>query len=150
MFLTFYDFILPLILLVIISLPLVKVFKGKTTKESTKRRFLTHISGFFSVLAVVLLLQFVFKPAIFGFETDNANSTILGTIAQGLGFVAAALSTGLSALGAGIAVAAAAPAAIGAFSEDEKNFGKSMIFVALGEGVAIYGILISILIINKL
>ncbi|MFQ9597677.1 MAG: ATP synthase subunit C [Streptococcus sp.] len=43
-----------------------------------------------------------------------------------------------------MAVAAAAPAAIGAFSENEKNFGKSMIFVALGEGVAIYGLLISI------
>ena len=75
---------------------------------------------------------------------------ITGTIAQGLGFVAAALATGLSALGAGIAVAAAAPAAIGAFSENEKNFGKSLIFVALGEGVAIYGLLISILIINKI
>ncbi len=57
----------------------------------------------------------------------------------------------MSALGAGIAVAAAAPAAIGAFSENEKNFGKSLIFVALGEGgVAIYGLLISILIINNL
>ncbi len=147
MFLTFYDFILPLILLVIISLPLIKVFRGKTTKEATKKRFITHVSGFFSVIAVVLLLQLVLKPRVAAFESDN---TIVGTIAQGLGFIAAALSTGLSALGAGIAVAAAAPAAIGSFSEDEKNFGKSMIFVALGEGVAIYGILISILIINAL
>ena len=45
---------------------------------------------------------------------------------------------------------AAAPAAIGAFSENAENFGKSLIFVALGEGVAIYGLLISILIINTL
>ena len=44
----------------------------------------------------------------------------------------------------------AAPAAIGAFSEDPKAFGKALIFVALGEGVALYGLLISILIINKL
>jgi V/A-type H+-transporting ATPase subunit K len=147
MFLTFYDFILPLILLTIVFLPLVKVFRGKATGVQAKRRFVTHVSGFFSVVAFVLLLQLVFKPTVFGFESDN---TITGTIAQGLGFIAAALSTGLSALGAGIAVAAAAPAAIGSFSEDEKNFGKSMIFVALGEGVAIYGILISILIINAL
>ena len=49
-----------------------------------------------------------------------------------------------------VAVAAAAPAAIGAFSENAENFGKSLIFVALGEGVAIYGLLISILIINTL
>ena len=61
-----------------------------------------------------------------------------------------ALVTGMSALGAGIAVASAAPAAIGATSEDPKAFGKALIFVALGEGVAVYGLLISILIINKL
>ena len=58
--------------------------------------------------------------------------------------------TGLSAIGAGIAVAAAAPAAIGAFSENPKSFGKAMIFVVLGEGIAIYGLLISILILNSL
>ena len=45
--------------------------------------------------------------------------------------------------------AAAAPAAIGATSEDPKAFGKALIFVALGEGIAIYGLLISILILNK-
>ena len=67
-----------------------------------------------------------------------------------MGFLAAALVTGIAAIGAGIAVAAAAPAAIGAVSEDSKSFGKAIIFVVLGEGIAIYGLLISILIINKL
>ena len=43
----------------------------------------------------------------------------------------------------------AAPAAIGATSEDPKVFGKALIFVALGEGVALYGLLVSILIISK-
>ena len=72
------------------------------------------------------------------------------TIGSGLAYLAAALVTGFSCIGAGIAVAAAAPAAIGAFSEDPKAFGKALIFVALGEGVALYGLLISILIINNL
>ena len=66
------------------------------------------------------------------------------------GYLAAALATGLSCLGAGIAIASTAPAAIGAFSEDPKAFGKALIFVVLGEGVALYGLLISILLINKL
>ena len=61
-------------------------------------------------------------------------------------YLAAALSTGLATIGTGLAVGHAAPAAIGATSEDDKNFTKSLIFVALGEGVAIYGLLISILI----
>ena len=38
------------------------------------------------------------------------------------------------------------PAGICATSEDPKAFGKAIIFVALGEGVALYGMLISILI----
>ena len=68
----------------------------------------------------------------------------------GMGYLAAALATGLSCIGAGIAIASTAPAAIGAFSEDPKAFGKALIFVVLGEGVALYGLLVSILLINKL
>ncbi len=139
---TILTFILPLIAVVLLSLPLVKVFTSKVSKESAKWRLLTHIAGFFG--AVVLTLCLSMNSAF------AAEATITGTLAQGLGFISAALSTGCSALGAGYAVAAAAPAAIGAFSENENNFGKSLIFVALGEGVAIYGLLISILIINSL
>ncbi|MDD3122866.1 MAG: ATP synthase subunit C [Candidatus Izemoplasmatales bacterium] len=140
-----FEIIVPLIVIVLISLPLVKVFQGKVTKRSAKNRLVTHIASFFSLLALSLVFQFS------GVHVFAAASAALdGSIAQGLGFLSAALATGMSALGAGIAVAAAAPAAIGAFSENEKNFGKSMIFVVLGEGVAIYGVLISILIIGKL
>ena len=45
--------------------------------------------------------------------------------------------------------AAGAPAAIGALTEDPKSFGKALIFVVLGEGIALYGMLIAILIITK-
>ena len=65
---------------------------------------------------------------------------------NGLGLIAAALAVGIAGIGGGIAVASAAPAAIGATSEDPKAFGKAMIFVALGEGIALYGLLIAILI----
>ena len=61
-------------------------------------------------------------------------------------YIGAAIAVGLSCIGGGIAVGNAAPAAIGATSEDPKAFGKAIIFVALGEGVALYGMLISILI----
>ena len=68
---------------------------------------------------------------------------------KGLGLLAAGLVTGLAGIGGGIAVAAGAPAAIAATSEDPKAFGKSLIFVALGESIALYGVVISILILNK-
>ena len=35
-------------------------------------------------------------------------------------------------------------------SENEKTFGKSLIFVALGESIALYGLVISIMILSKL
>ena len=143
---TVLEFILPALIIALISLPLVKVFTGKVDAKSAKFR-LADLCGFFAVVLGVFLFQ-VSGTGVFAEET--VASGIAGTLAQGLGFLAAALATGMSALGAGIAVAAAAPAAIGAFSKNEKNFGKSLIFVALGEGVAIYGLLISILIINKL
>ncbi|MCK4551915.1 MAG: ATPase [Tenericutes bacterium] len=145
---SFLEIVLPLVFVVLIVLPLVKVFLGKANKKEVKARLYTHISLFFALVAFVFVWQLVGSP-IYAAEGDVLDPFI-GSIAQGLGYLGAALATGMSSLGAGIAVAAAAPAAIGAFSEDEKNFGKSLIFVALGEGVAIYGLLISILIINGL
>jgi V/A-type H+-transporting ATPase subunit K len=56
----------------------------------------------------------------------------------------------MSCIGAGIAVAASASSALGAISENEKTFGKALIFVALAEGVALYGLLISFQILSKI
>ena len=142
--LNMFELLLPLILIALISLPLVNVFRGKKSVSVAKRRMITHVCFFF---AIVLGTVFFSATKAYAAGADDFTMKMAGSIGQGLGFIAAALATGLSALGAGIAVAAAAPAAIGAFSENEKNFGKSMIFVALGEGVAIYGLLISIFII---
>ena len=139
---TVLEILLPLVAVVLLTLPLIKVFTGKVSAQSAKRRLGVHISGFAGAVVLCLLVAMSNSSVFAAGEV----ATITGTIAQGLGFLAASLSTGFSALGAGIAVAAA----IGAFSENEKNFGKSLIFVALGEGVAIYGLLISILIINKI
>ncbi len=71
-------------------------------------------------------------------------------INKGLGFIAMAICMGFACLAAGIAVASAASAAIGAVSEDKKSFGTSLVFVALAEGVTVFGLLISIFIYNGL
>ncbi len=145
--LTVLEIIVPALVIGLILLPVVNVFRGKTSARSAKIRLATHVALFAAVVAGTLFLEL--QSAHAATQTAATNS-ILGTNAQGMGFLSAALATGLGSLGAGIAVAAAAPAAIGAFSENGKNFGKALIFVAMGEGVAIYGLLISILIINKL
>ena len=61
----------------------------------------------------------------------------------------AAISTGLAAIGAGIAVSGTGAAAVGAIAEKPEVFGRVLIFVGLAEGIAIYGLVISFMILNQ-
>lgn len=97
-----------------------------------------------SLLATVWL----FSPA-FAASPETANAALDPGVMQ-WGFMAAALATGLSALGAGIAVASVGSAAIGALAEKPELLGRTLIMIGLAEGIAIYGLIISILILNRL
>ena len=147
--LTMFEVFGPLLVIGLISLPIIPILKGKINAQNAKFRVLTQISLFAATFILVMVFQINGLVAQAAEATATTNG-MAGSLAQGLGFIAAAVVTSASAIGAGFAVAAAAPAAIGAISENSDNFGKAMIFVALAEGVAIYGLLISILIINKL
>ncbi|MBZ9688202.1 ATP synthase subunit C [Clostridium estertheticum] len=98
----------------------------------------------------------VFIPVIMGALIVNIPSVAHAAVAvavnpaAGIGYLAAALSTGLATLGAGYAVGAVGSSALGAVSEDPKILGKTLIFVGLGEGIAIYGLIVSIMILAKL
>ncbi|MEM0173007.1 MAG: V-type ATP synthase subunit K [Sulfolobaceae archaeon] len=59
--------------------------------------------------------------------------------------IGAGLAVGLAAIGAGIAVGMAAAAGIGVLTERRDMFGTVLIFVAIGEGIAVYGILFAVL-----
>ncbi len=77
-------------------------------------------------------------------QTTTTTSTLNGTVA-----LAAALSTGLSAIASGIAVAVVGSAAVGAVSENPENLGRTLIYVGLAEGIAIYGLITSFLILTR-
>jgi V/A-type H+-transporting ATPase subunit K len=66
------------------------------------------------------------------------------------GYASAALAAGLAALGAGYAVAQVGTAALGALAEKPDLFGRVLVIVGLAEGIAIYGLIVSILILNRL
>ena len=66
------------------------------------------------------------------------------------GLLAAALAVGLSSLGAGIAVAKLGAAAVGGLAEKPELLGRLLVFIGLAEGIAIYGLIVSILILNRL
>ena len=65
-------------------------------------------------------------------------------------FLGAALSTGLAALAAGYAVGRVGSAAVGAIAEKPELFGRALVLVGLAEGIAIYGLIVSILILNRI
>jgi V/A-type H+-transporting ATPase subunit K len=56
---------------------------------------------------------------------------------------AAAISIGLAGLGAGYGIGATGSASIGAIAEKPEMFGKTMVYVAFAEAIAIYGLLIA-------
>jgi len=78
----------------------------------------------------------------------SAARAAAGDISWGL--IGAALATGLSSLGAGFAVARVGTAAVGALAEKPNLFGRVLVIVGLAEGIAIYGLIVSILILNRL
>ncbi len=139
-----YLLLLPLIAVALIIIPLVIAIKRKKSGKpvSIKRSILVNACSFIGCMALMICIM----PAFVGAEAADAAAEAADGLSKGMQYLAAALSTGLATIGTGLAVGHAAPAAIGATSEDDKNFTKSLIFVALGEGVAIYGLLISILI----
>ena len=137
-------FLLPLIAVALIIIPIaVAVRKQKLGLYINRKKTVLLNAGTF---VGTMLLMTIFMPVLASAEGAEAVAAAGTTIGDGIKALAAALSTGMATIGTGIAVGNAATAAIGATSEDEKNFTKSLIFVALGEGVAIYGLLISILI----
>jgi len=69
---------------------------------------------------------------------------------MGMAYIGAALAVGLACLASGFAVARIGSAAIGAVSEKPELTGRTLVFIGLAEGIAIYGLIIAIMILNKI
>ena len=142
-------FLIPAVVLGLLMLPIVSAIKKRKSGKSIKNAFMVNFCAFFGVMAICAVLPFGLN-AYAANENDNASVTAEAEEAEdnggtdGLMYIASALAVGLGAIGGGIAIAAAAPAAIGAVSEDPKSFSKALIFVALGEACALYGFIVAL------
>lgn len=110
-------------------------------RKKLKKVLRMNLFAFLPLLAAAII---TLVPQAINAETASAGA------ASGLGFIAAALSTGLATIGAGYAVGVVGSSALGAVSEDASILGKTLIFVGLAEGIAIYGLIVSILILGRL
>ncbi len=99
-----------------------------------------------TILAAVASVILWLPPAL-GAEPGAA---ALPVEALNWGFAAAALATGASSIAAGYAVAAVGSAGVGALAEKPELMGRVLVLVGLAEGIAIYGLIVSILILNRL
>ena len=131
-------------LIVSIIVPFGYYLLGEKSKKRYKRAIGTNAFFFFGAFAIATIML------LGGPDVHAAEAASGSGLAEGLGYLAAALVTGLSCIGGGIAVASAASAALGAISEDSSVLGKSLIFVGLAEGVCLYGLIISFMILGNL
>lgn len=137
--------VLSITLILSIIIPFGYFLIGEKNKKRYKLTLTTNAFFFFGAFAIATIMLLGGPNAQ---AAEAAANT--ATLATGLGYIAAALVTGLSCIGGGIAVASAASAALGAISEDSSILGKSLIFVGLAEGVCLYGLIISFMILGQL
>lgn len=148
-----YLFLLPVVIIALLFSPVIIAVKKKKGEKSIRNALVANFCTFFGVMVIFTALPIGMYASA---EEVPSESTAVSETAEteedtadisdkGIGYIAAALAVGLGSIGGGLAVAAAAPAAIGAVSEDPKSFSKSLIFVALGEGCALYGFIIALL-----
>lgn len=122
------------------------------------RRWITiSTAAVFSTVAIVLLITLISTAAhVYGQQHGAAAQQAVASYTPEQakimmwGFAAAAFSTAIGSVGAGVAVAYVGSAALGAIGEKPELAARALIYVGLAEGIAIYGLIISIMILGKI
>jgi V/A-type H+-transporting ATPase subunit K len=134
-------------LIPVIPAVLYVIQNGKTSPSKAISRLVTGFNAFnflVGMMAAGLAVVWLASPS-----AVLASGMAQAAAADPYARLAAALSTGLACIGAGIAVGGSGAAAVGATAEKPESFGRALIFVGLSEGIAIYGLIISFLVLPK-
>jgi len=121
---------------------------GKTNPSKSLTRLVNGFNAFnflVGMMAAALVAVWLASPSTVlaaGMAQEAGNFDQYQTLA-------AALATGLACIGGGIAVGGSGAAAIGATAEKPETFGRSLLFVGLAEGIAIYGLVLSFIILGR-
>ncbi|MCW8944505.1 MAG: ATP synthase subunit C [Sedimenticola sp.] len=121
-----------------------------TKAISGKRWFKTAIgSNLFLFVGAQALLVF------FGIQEVAAAPAVVAatgdiSMGMGLGIIGVGIPTAFSTVAAGIAVGPIGAASLAVLAEKPEIFGRTLIYLGLAEGIAIYGLVMSILLLDKL
>jgi V/A-type H+-transporting ATPase subunit K len=117
-------------------------------RRDLKRKIITSI-----VFTLGLVLMLTAIPAV-GAYAQQSTSPAPVTPEQAdmakWGFIAAAIAFGFGALGAGIGIANVGAAAMGAVSEKPEIAGQALIFIALAEGLVVFGFITALIILGRI
>ena len=122
--------------------------------EPTKA-FKLHLTQSFVVLCVLLaIVGTYFSASSFAGSSDTHEAMQAESMAAKAGelkygLFAAAAAFGLGAIGAGFAIAHVGAAAVGAVAEKPQIAGQALIFVALAEGLVVFGFITALMILGK-
>jgi V/A-type H+-transporting ATPase subunit K len=119
--------------------------------DRARRLFLptvvTNLAVFFG--AQLAAVFFGINDALAATESATGAAVDI-SIGTGLAFIGIALPTALSTIAAGIAVGPIGAASLAAVSEKPEMFGRTLVYLGLAEGIAIYGLVLSILLLNRI
>ncbi len=132
-------------LLLSIVIPFGAFLIGERNRGRLKTSLAVNLFFFFGTMLIAIVLILTGNP-----EAKAAVEISSDGFATGIGYLSAALVTSVACVASGFAVSSAASAALGAVSENEGVLGKALIFVGLAEGIALYGLIISFMILGKL
>jgi V/A-type H+/Na+-transporting ATPase subunit K len=140
--------LVPVLLIVIGFVMILWSNRGRAPRQVVRAMVtgLLSINGLIFVIAIGMMLFTMGNPMSVLAQSPTAAPAAAGASDTALG---AALATGLACIGAGIGVGIAGAAAIGGITEKPEILGRTIIFVGLAEGVAIYGLIISLMILNR-
>ncbi len=116
-------------------------------KGNVRKAVITTISAF-GLIMLGAVISTIFGGNAFAETATQTAETAKASLGlgEGLKYLSAALCTAIATLATAKAVSSVGSSAVGAVSEDPSLLGKTLIFVGMAEGIAIYGMIISILI----
>lgn len=122
--------------------------------DDAGKRLRAHITQSIIMLVTVMaIVATLFCTSSFGAAPSPAGEVAPPVVASGdnvkWGLVAASIAFGLGAIGAGIAISHVGAAAMGAVAEKPQIAGQALIFVALAEGLVVFGFITALMILGK-
>lgn len=124
----------------------------KTNKMRLRKKIflsLVFLFAFFVMFGMVSVVRVFAQEQPTLTETQPEMTAERASVAR-FGLLAAAIAFGFGAIGAGIAIANVGAAAMGAIGERPEIASQALIFIALAEGLVVFGFITALMILGKI